>query len=82
MVGSPPAAVEINGGKREAMEDNSTQGNSTNIKGKDEQINNTTLQLTGTFHQEPQSTLQIILIFLSQRGREINGKPKGHRGSV
>lgn len=48
---SPPAAAEINGGKREEMEDTSTQGKSTNTKGKDEQINNTTLQLTGTLHQ-------------------------------
>ena len=49
VVRSPPAAMEINGGKRQEMEDKSTQ--SRNTKGKDEQINNTTLQLTGTFHQ-------------------------------
>lgn len=49
MVESLPAAMEINGGKREEMEDKSTQGRNT--KGKEEQINNTTSQLTGTFHQ-------------------------------
>lgn len=49
MVGSPPAAVEINSGKRQEMDDKSTQSRVTTAE--DEQISDITSQLTGTFHQ-------------------------------